>query len=74
MHLEKMRFSKRHIFCSFLSMANTPKEIVLKGIPASPGICHGNATLFAQINIDIPLYTISPDQIQKKRSVLKKRL
>ena len=41
----KMRFSKRHIFCSFLSMANTPKEIVLKGIPASPGICHGNATL-----------------------------
>ena len=74
MHLVKMLFSKRHIFSSFLSMANTPKEIVLKGIPASPGICHGNATLFTQINIDIPLYTISPDQIQKEKERFEKAI
>ena len=74
MHLVKMLFSKRHIFSSFLSMANTPKEIVLKGIPASPGICHGNATLFTQINIDIPLYIISPDQIQKEKERFEKAI
>ena len=74
MHLVKMLFSKRHIFSSFLSMANTPKEIVLKGIPASPGICHGSATLFTQINIDIPLYTISPDQIQKEKERFEKAI
>jgi phosphotransferase system enzyme I (PtsI) len=50
-------------------MANNSKEIVLKGIPASPGICHGFAMLFAQINIDIPVYDISEDgiSIEKER-------
>jgi phosphotransferase system enzyme I (PtsI) len=50
-------------------MANNSKEVVLKGIPASPGICHGFAMLFAQINIDIPVYDISEDgiSIEKER-------
>lgn len=50
-------------------MANNSKEIVLKGIPASPGICHGFAMLVAQINIDIPVYDISEDgiSIEKER-------
>jgi len=50
-------------------MTNNSKEVVLKGIPASPGICHGFAMLFAQINIDIPVYDISEDgiSIEKER-------
>lgn len=50
-------------------MANNSKEVVLKGIPASPGICHGFAMLFAQINIDIPVYDIFEDgiSIEKER-------
>lgn len=74
MHLEKMHFLKRHIYCSFLSMANSPKEIVLKGIPASPGICHGDAMLFTQINIDVPLYDITEDQISKEKERFEKAI
>ena len=74
MHLEKMHFLKRHIYCSFLSMANSPKEIVLKGIPASPGICHGDAMLFTQINIDVPLYNIAEDQIPKEKERFEKAI
>ena len=55
-------------------MASTPKEIVLKGIPASPGICHGSAMLFAQINIDIPLYDISEDEISKEKDRFEKAI
>lgn len=55
-------------------MANSPKEIVLKGIPASPGICHGDAMLFTQINIDVPLYDITEDQISKEKERFEKAI
>ena len=55
-------------------MANNSKEVVLKGIPASPGICHGFAMLFAQINIDIPVYDISEDEISIEKERFEKAI
>lgn len=55
-------------------MTNQSKEIVLKGIPASPGICHGDAMLFAQINIDVPLYRISEDEVSLERERFQKAI
>ena len=55
-------------------MTNQSKEIVLKGIPASPGICHGDAMLFAQINIDVPLYQISEDEVSLERERFQKAI
>jgi phosphotransferase system enzyme I (PtsI) len=55
-------------------MTNNSKEIVLKGIPASPGICHGFAMLFAQINIEIPIYRITGDQISSEKDRFEKAI
>ena len=42
------------------------REILLKGIPASPGICHGPAMLFSQGQIDVPSYSISEEEIESE--------
>lgn len=55
-------------------MTNHAKEIVLKGIPASPGICHGDAMLFAQINIDVPLYRISENEVSVEKERFQKAI
>lgn len=55
-------------------MTNHAKEIVLKGIPASPGICHGDAMLFAQINIDVPLYRISENEVSLEKERFQKAI
>ena len=55
-------------------MTNNSKEIVLKGIPASPGICHGFAMLFAQINIEIPIYRITGDEISSEKDRFEKAI
>lgn len=55
-------------------MTNHAKEIVLKGIPASPGICHGEAMLFAQINIDVPLYRISENEVSVEKERFQKAI
>ena len=55
-------------------MNNINKEVILKGIPASPGICHGNAMLFYQGNIDIPSYTITADEVDSEISRFEKAL
>lgn len=49
-------------------------EIVLKGIPASPGICHGNAMLFAQNHVEIPIYDLHPEDIAKEKERFEKAL
>ena len=55
-------------------MDSNSKEIVLKGIPASPGICHGNAMLFAQSHVDIPIYDIAVESIEKEKERFEKAL
>ena len=55
-------------------MTKHSKEIVLKGIPASPGICHGDAMLFAQINIDVPLYRISENEVSVEKERFQKAI
>ena len=55
-------------------MTDHAKEIVLKGIPASPGICHGDAMLFAQINIDVPLYRISENEVSVEKERFQKSI
>ena len=55
-------------------MTDHAKEIVLKGIPASPGICHGDAMLFAQINIDVPLYRISENEVSVEKERFQKAI
>src|SRR5690554_5666989 len=39
------------------------QEIVLKGIPASAGVAHGEAILLVQRDLDIPEYEISREQM-----------
>ena len=50
------------------------REILLKGIPASPGICHGPAMLFSQGQIDVPSYSISEDEIESEAKRLEEAL
>ena len=50
------------------------KEIVLKGIPASPGISIGKAFLYGREQYTIPRRTISDDQIQNEIKRLKDAL
>jgi len=50
------------------------REILLKGIPASPGICHGPAMLFSQGQIDVPSYSISEDEIESETKRLEEAL
>ena len=38
------------------------EEIILKGIPASPGVAHGPALVFLQKALDIPSYDVSEDK------------
>ncbi len=38
------------------------EEIILKGIPASPGVGHGPALVFLQKALDIPSYEVSEDK------------
>ena len=47
-------------------MKSISNEIILKGIPASPGICHGFAMLFSQGHIDIPCYVIESEKIESE--------
>ena len=50
------------------------REILLKGIPASPGICHGPAMLFSQGQIDVPSYSISEEEIESETKRLEEAL
>ena len=42
--------------------ANTPQEITIEGIGASPGIAHGRAFVVAQSELELPQYHIDPSQ------------
>jgi len=42
------------------------KEVVLKGIPASPGIAHGTALVYLQKQLDVPEYDIDESEAEKE--------
>ena len=47
-------------------MSHDKIEQVLIGIPASPGICHGPAVLFSEGHLNLPCYSISPENIKNE--------
>ena len=51
-------------------MSHDKTEQVLMGIPASPGICHGTAVLFSEGHLNVPCYSISPEDIKNEESRL----
>ena len=55
-------------------MDSSNKEIILVGIPASPGICHGEAMLFSQGQIDVPIYSITEEDLESETKRLEEAL
>ncbi|MFW5883681.1 MAG: phosphoenolpyruvate-utilizing N-terminal domain-containing protein, partial [Verrucomicrobiota bacterium] len=41
-------------------------EIVLRGLPASPGVEHGRAFVLMQSDLDLPAYIVEPDRIDRE--------
>lgn len=46
--------------------ADTPQEMVLRGVAASPGVAHGRAFVLLQNELEIPRYEIAPAQVEKE--------
>lgn len=47
-------------------MKNKHIECILKGVPASPGICHGPAMLLSEGQLEIPCYAIDAESIKSE--------
>lgn len=43
-------------------MSGERKEIILKGIPVSPGVAYGPAFIFARTEMEIPCYSVAEDK------------
>lgn len=46
--------------------SETPQEVVLRGVAASPGVAHGSAFVLLQKELEIPLYAITEAQLQRE--------
>ncbi|WP_309399541.1 phosphoenolpyruvate--protein phosphotransferase [Cerasicoccus maritimus] len=51
-----------------------PKEIVLDGIAASPGVAHGSAFVILQKELEIPVYEIPVKQLEHEKERFEKAL
>ena len=63
------KFARRFftlLFTLVLTESTSSKEIVLKGIAASPGIAHGVALLYLQNQLDVPHYEVKEEAIESE--------
>ncbi len=49
-----------------MSEENTNEEIVLEGIPASPGVAHGTALVYLQKQLDVPCYDLKENMVDEE--------
>lgn len=46
--------------------ADSPKETVMKGLPASPGVAHAPAFPFSNGDLDVPCYSVPPEKQEEE--------